>query len=76
MEVQKHLLETTKLFFKLGSITFGSPAAHITMMEDEVVKKRKWMTTEQFLDLVGATNLTPEPNSTEMIMHCGYKQAG
>ncbi len=70
------LTEIALLFFKLGSIAFGGPAAHIAMMEDEVVKKRKWMSQEHFLDLVGATNLIPGPNSTEMTMHCGYERAG
>src|SRR3990172_9529035 len=72
----KNLKEVAKLFFKLGSIAFGGPAAHIAMMEDEVVKKRKWMTHQHFLDLVGATNLIPEPNSTEMAIHTGYHRAG
>jgi chromate transporter len=75
-KMDKNLKEVAKLFFKLGSIAFGGPAAHIAMMEDEVVKKRKWMTHQQFLDLVGATNLIPGPNSTEMTMHCGYERAG
>lgn len=70
------LLEVAKLFFKLGSIAFGGPAAHIAMMENEVVKKRKWMSEAHFLDLVGATNLIPGPNSTEMTMHCGHERAG
>ena len=73
---KKELTEIAKLFFKLGSIAFGGPAAHIAMMEDEVVKKRKWMTQEHFLDLIGATNMIPGPNSTEMTMHCGYERAG
>lgn len=72
----KYLKEVALLFLKLGSISFGGPAAHIAMMEDEVVKKRKWMTHEHFLDLIGATNLIPGPNSTEMTMHCGYEKAG
>lgn len=76
MSRQGELKEIAKLFFKLGSISFGGPAAHIAMMDDEVVKKRKWMTQEHFLDLVGATNLIPGPNSTEMTMHCGYERAG
>lgn len=71
-----NLPEVAKLFFKLGCIAFGGPAAHIAMMEDEVVKKRKWMSHEHFLDLVGATNLIPGPNSTEMTMHCGHERAG
>ncbi|SFG92194.1 chromate efflux transporter [Pontibacter chinhatensis] len=70
------LKEVGKLFLKLGTIAFGGPAAHIAMMEDEVVKKLKWMTHEHFLDLVGATNLIPGPNSTEMTMHCGHERAG
>ena len=76
MSQKNDLKEIAKLFFKLGSIGFGGPAAHIAMMEDEVVKKRKWMTQEHFLDLIGATNLIPGPNSTEMTMHCGHEKAG
>lgn len=76
MDSKKNLKEVAKLFFKLGSIAFGGPAAHIAMMEDEVVKKRKWMSQQHFLDLVGATNLIPGPNSTEMTMHCGHERAG
>ncbi len=76
MSKSKNLKEVGKLFFKLGSVAFGGPAAHVAMMEDEVVKKRKWMTSEHFLDLMGATNLIPGPNSTEMTMHCGHERAG
>ncbi len=72
----KSLKEIAFLFFKLGSISFGGPAAHIAMMEDEVVKKRGWMTQQHFLDVMGATNIIPGPNSTEMTMHCGYERAG
>lgn len=68
--------EVAKVFFKLGSIAFGGPAAHIAMMDDEIVKKRKWMTPQHFLDLIGATNIIPGPNSTEMTMHCGHERAG
>ncbi|MBD3232803.1 MAG: chromate efflux transporter [candidate division Zixibacteria bacterium] len=64
------------LFLKLGFIAFGGPAAHIAMMEDEVVTKRKWMSQQHFLDLVGATNLIPGPNSTEMAIHCGFHRGG
>ncbi len=74
--MNKELKEVAKLFFKLGSIAFGGPVAHIAMMEDEVVTKRKWMTSQHFLDLIGATNLIPGPNSTEMTMHCGHERAG
>ncbi|MCT7963055.1 chromate efflux transporter [Laspinema sp. D1] len=71
-----HLFELVKVFLKLGVIGFGGPAAHIAMMEDEVVHRRQWLTQEQFLDLVGATNLIPGPNSTEMAIHIGYIYAG
>lgn len=70
------LLSLTGLFLKLGTISFGGPAAHISLMEEELVRKRKWMTHEHFLDLIGATNLIPGPNSTEMAMHCGHERAG
>lgn len=70
------LKEIALLFLKLGTTAFGGPAAHIAMMEEEVVKKRKWITHEHFLDLLGATNLIPGPNSTEMAIHIGYVKAG
>lgn len=76
MNKQKELRELAKVFFRLGCIGFGGPAVHIAMMEEEVVHKRKWMSQEHFLDLVGATNLIPGPNSTEMTMHCGQERAG
>lgn len=60
------------LFFKLGVSAFGGPAAHIAMMEEEVVRRRGWLDRHYFLDLVGATNLIPGPNSTEMAIHVGY----
>jgi chromate transporter len=64
------------LFLKLGITGFGGPVAHIAMIEDEVVKRRQWLTREHFLDLLGATNLIPGPNSTEMAIHVGYIYAG
>lgn len=70
------LMEIAGVFFKLGCIGFGGPAAHIAMMEEEVVRKRKWISSGYFLDLVGATNLIPGPNSTEMTMHCGHERGG
>lgn len=75
-KANKGLKEVALVFFKLGLFAFGGPAAHIAMMEHEVVSKRKWMTREHFLDLIGATNLIPGPNSTEMTMHCGHERAG
>ncbi len=68
--------ELARLFCKLGIIGFGGPVAHIAMIEDEVVKRRQWLTREHFLDLIGATNLIPGPNSTEMAIHVGYIYAG
>ncbi len=76
MNVQNKLVEIAKVFFKLGCFAFGGPAAHIAMMEAEIVDKRKWMTREYYLDLIGATNLIPGPNSTEMTMHCGHERGG
>jgi chromate transporter len=64
--------ELARLFLRLGATAFGGPAAHIAMMRDEVVRRRKWMSDERFLDLLGATNLIPGPNSTEMAIHVGW----
>jgi chromate transporter len=66
------LLELALLFLRLGTTAFGGPAAHIAMMQDEVVRRRGWLTDERFLDLLGATNLIPGPNSTEMAIHIGW----
>ncbi|NJC96805.1 MAG: chromate efflux transporter [Anaerolineae bacterium] len=68
--------EVAALFLRLGFTAFGGPAAHIAIMHDEVVKRRKWLTDEEFLDLLGATNLIPGPNSTEMAIHIGFRRAG
>jgi chromate transporter len=70
------LRETARFFLKMGLVAFGGPSAHIAMLEDEVVARRHWMSREHFLDLVGATNLIPGPNSTEMMMHVGYERHG
>jgi len=70
------LRELAVLFLKLGTIGFGGPAAHIAMMEDEVVKRRQWLSRDEFLDLLGVTNLIPGPNSTEMAIHIGLRRAG
>ena len=68
------LVNLALLFLKLGTVAFGGPAAHIAMMEDEVVRRRQWLTHEEFLDLLGATNLIPGPNSTEMAIHIGHRR--
>lgn len=68
--------ELAGLFLRLGTTAFGGPAAHIALMEDEVVRRRGWLSRQEFLDLLGATNLIPGPNSTEMAIHIGYRRAG
>jgi chromate transporter len=64
--------ELARLFLRLGFTAFGGPAAHIALMKEEVVTRRQWMTEAEFLDLLGATNLIPGPNSTEMAIHIGF----
>jgi chromate transporter len=77
MENEKtSLKELAGLFTKLGLTAFGGPVAHIAMMQREVVEKRKWMDHQHFMDLIGATNLIPGPNSTEMAIHIGHERAG
>jgi chromate transporter len=70
------LRELAALFLRLGTLAMGGPAAHIAMMEDEVVRRRRWMTHERFLDMLGVCNLIPGPNSTEMAIHIGQLRAG
>nr|WP_191267200.1 chromate efflux transporter [Comamonas sp. JC664] len=70
------LKELALLFLRLGTVAFGGPAAHIAMMEDEVVRRRGWLSREEFVDLLGATNLIPGPNSTELAIHIGHRRAG
>lgn len=70
------LKEVAALFLRLGSTAFGGPAAHVALMEDEVVKRRQWLTANEFADLVGASNLIPGPNSTELAIHIGLRRAG
>ena len=70
------LRELAVLFLRLGTLSMGGPAAHIAMMEDEVVRRRRWMTHERFLDMLGVCNLIPGPNSTEMAIHVGQLRAG
>lgn len=76
MKKEHRLKELTQVFLKLGFTAFGGPAAHIAMMQQEVVTKRRWMSEQHFLDLIGATNLIPGPNSTEMAIHVGQDRAG
>jgi chromate transporter len=73
---RQRLLELAVVFSKLGTISFGGPAAHIAMMDDEVVKRRQWMDREKLLDLLGISNLIPGPNSTELAIHIGLERAG
>ncbi|MEL6469541.1 MAG: chromate efflux transporter [Cyanobacteria bacterium J06623_4] len=75
-EKKQRLVELATVFFRLGTVAFGGPAAHIAMMDDEVVKRRRWMSRENLLDLMGVTNLLPGPNSTELAIHIGYERAG
>jgi chromate transporter len=75
-ERAQRLKELARLFLKLGTIAFGGPAAHIAMMDEEVVQRRGWLKRQQLLDLIGATNLIPGPNSTELAIHIGYERAG
>ena len=70
------LREVAGLFLRLGVLGFGGPAAHIAMMRDEVVRRRAWIDDDEFLELVGATNLIPGPNSTELAIYLGSKRAG
>ncbi|MGA1475638.1 MAG: chromate efflux transporter, partial [Prochlorothrix sp.] len=70
------LQEIAVVFLRLGSVAFGGPAAHVALMEEEIVKRRRWLSREQLLDLMGVTNLLPGPNSTELAIHIGYERAG
>lgn len=72
----RHLREVLLVFLRLGFTAFGGPAAHISLFQQEFVRRRKWLTDGQFLDLLGATNLIPGPNSTEMAIHIGFLRAG
>lgn len=76
MSDKNSLKEIAQLFLKLGIIGFGGPAAHIAMMRQEVVVKKKWLSEQHFLDLIGATSLIPGPNSTEMAIHIGREKGG
>ncbi|WBL37219.1 chromate efflux transporter [Tepidiforma flava] len=68
--------EVARYFFRLGCIAFGGPAAHVALMRRELVRERGWVSDQEFLDMLGVTNLIPGPNSTEMTMHLGHRRAG
>src|ERR1700688_4139592 len=70
------LTELALFFLRLGITACGGPAAHISIMEDELVRRRKWLSREKFLDLLGASNLIPGPSSSELAIHIGYLRAG
>src|SRR5579859_5783265 len=70
------LKELALFFLRLGVTAFGGPAAHIAIMEDELVRRRKWLSREKFLDLLGASSLIPGPSSSELAIHIGYLRAG
>jgi len=76
VESMPPLQEVALYFLRLGVVAFGGPAAHIAMMREDLVRRRRWVTDDEFLDLLGITNLIPGPNSTEMAIHLGYTRAG
>ena len=75
-ERRKRLGELAQVFLRLGLTAFGGPAAHIALMDHEVVQRRQWLTREELLDLLGITQLIPGPNSTELAIHIGYQRSG
>ena len=76
LSLPTRLGELLYLFLKLGAISFGGPAAHIALIEDEIVRKRQWVTRQQFLDMLGGANLIPGPTSTELAINVGFIRAG
>lgn len=77
MEADRSRLgELARLFLRLGTVGFGGPVVHLALFEEEIVRRRRWMSADEFLDLLGLTNLIPGPNSTEMTMAVGYRRAG
>ena len=72
----QRLREVVAFFLRLGFTAFGGPAAHIAIMHNEVVRRRAWLSEQEFLDLLGAANLIPGPTSTELAIYLGYKRAG
>jgi len=75
-ERRRNLTDVVRLFLKLGVTAFGGPAVHIALMRDEVVRRRRWLSEQQFLDLLGVANLIPGPSSTELAIYLGYRRAG
>src|SRR6476469_9240880 len=73
---QASLAELARYFTRLGFTAFVGPAAHIAIMEDDIVQRRQWLTRAHFMDMLAATQLVPGPNSTEMAIHVGYVQQG
>ena len=70
------LLELLGMFLRLGCTSFGGPAAHVALMHTELVERRRWLSELEFLDRVSAANLIPEPTSTELALHVGYRRGG
>lgn len=74
--IRARVTDVAKVFLKFGATAFGGPAAHVSLFHDETVERRRWLDGQHFLDLLGATNLIPGPNSTEMAIHIGFIRAG
>jgi len=70
------LVDLAAVFLRLGLTSFGGPAAHLAIFRDELVRRRGWLAEADLLDLIGAANLIPGPNSTEVAIHVGYRRAG
>ncbi|MBA2373393.1 MAG: chromate efflux transporter [Chloroflexi bacterium] len=70
------LAEVGRVFARLGATSFGGPVAHVAIMRDELVRRRGWLSDEQFIELLGVSSLIPGPTSTELAMHLGYRRAG
>jgi len=73
---RRRLIEVAALFLRLGFTSFGGPAVHIAIMRAEVVQRHKWVSEQEFLDLLGAANLIPGPTSTELAIYLGYRRVG
>jgi len=73
---RNRIIEVAALFLRLGITSFGGPAAYVAIMRNEVVKRYKWVTDQEFLDMLGAANLIPGPTSTELAIYLGYRRVG